>query len=84
MQVRLHAQHQKTKHLQMSLKISVYETCSRSSDRIQFFKAAFSYALLSYTEIERQSLNSDIILVQGQHYISLHHFNFSIGAAKTD
>lgn len=68
----------------MSLKIWVQETCSRSSDRIQFFKAAFSYTLLSYNETQSQSLSPHVILIQGPHYIYMHHFSFSTWAARTD
>lgn len=49
----------------MPLKMKVWETFSRSSDRIQLLKAEFNYMLLSYAEKEVQPLNSQIMLVQG-------------------
>lgn len=49
----------------MPLKMKVWETFSRSSDRIQLLKAEFNYMLLSYAEKEVQPLNSHIMLVQG-------------------
>lgn len=48
----------------MPLKMKVQRTSSRSSDRIQLFKAEFNYTL-SYAGKEVQSLNSCIVLVQG-------------------
>lgn len=62
----------------------VYKIFIRSDDGIQLFKAACSYALLRYAVTGSKPLNSHITLVQRPHYISLHHFNFSIWAAKTN